>query len=159
MDEQRELWRVKVLIGSVIAFIACTIYSWQEVRYLFLGHTVQGSIARTMVETYRSGRFSTEKQRVRVHYAFVEKAGAPRTAESIESVDWTPPANNLIDVQYIPGTGQSRLPGHEAYIALVGFFGTLAFLGWRAVAFWIDFKKYEAARKRSDAARANAYLR
>lgn len=155
-DHNDESFRAGVWVVAIVAFIASTWYSWQELNYMASGQVATASITR-VIEVERRGRRGARWSELQVHYTFAETDGSKRDEYVTRDLDWTPPAAAAggapaIDVQYIPGKrGRSRFDGEHNALSLLFFFGSLAFVLVKSVLFFIEFNRYERERKAKEA--------
>lgn len=128
MDHEDEIQRFKSILIAGVVMLVAAYFSWQELKYRVWGKTAQATITRTF-EAERSGRRGRRRTVQVVEYTYSEEGGTPRTAQKDYSLgaDLPPPQ---FQVDYLPGEGVSRVMGDSNWIAVAGFFGGLAWLGY-----------------------------
>ncbi|WP_020472813.1 hypothetical protein [Zavarzinella formosa] len=135
MDSDNETARAKWLLGAAVVFLASGCVSWNELIYLLGGRNTQANVEKVF-EINRRGRFGLGGGRqLTVEYAFTEPDGTKRTGTDTVPMDWPPPVNGKIPVQYTAGEkGSSRLAGHVGWIGVTLFAlsaGSVAIFGYR----------------------------
>lgn len=117
------------MLFSGILFLMSAYASCIELKYLIWGEHTEATIVRAQKLTTSSGRRSVKV--MGVTYEFAEKDGTSRKDKMNMSLDWTPPADERLQIEYLPKTpGESRIPGERKYIFVIIFFGSLCVMGF-----------------------------
>ncbi len=106
-----EMQKVKWILAAGFVFLVSAFFSFNELRYLIWGKTVETRVQEKRIVENTSRRGGKVEQ-LRVAYQF-EDAGNRRSEYDMLPTDWPVPDEGNIAVQYIPGDpGSSRLAGH-----------------------------------------------
>lgn len=135
-----EMQKVKWILAAGFVFLVSAFFSFNELRYLIWGKTVETRVQEKRIVENTSRRGGKVEQ-LRVAYQF-EDAGNRRSEYDMLPTDWPVPDEGNIAVQYIPGDpGSSRLAGHWSRMWVVIFLLSIA-----ALAFFI----YRLAREANE---------
>lgn len=141
MDSEFEIKRLKWVLVGLVVFVVSAVFTYGEARYLLFGKSAPADVL-SIKEVQERGRRGRQKTLLEVRYEFDDVKGTVRQEQQRVSTTWTPPHDNVIDVQYIPGSpADSRIKGvgeHWVFPAL--FFASLAFLAFKGVQFWRFYK-------------------
>lgn len=119
------MWKFKLFCAAFGAFVISFWLSFQEFQYPLWGRTTEAAVNR-VYDRERAGRRSGGPERV-ASYSFQEAGAGNRDESTTVPLDWEPPSNGRVTVQYVPGAkNRSRIEGQRNTGALVVFFGSLA---------------------------------
>ena len=128
---------MKFLLAGIVIFIIATVQSCNETRYKIWGTTVQAtSFTKREVEHHSRRGYYVD---LLVQYQF-DDAGKVRKEEDSVSLDFAFPHPNAVTIQYIPGTEDSRISGHDQAWWIWVFLGSIGLLVWQCVKFWKFYK-------------------
>ncbi|MFN7021852.1 MAG: hypothetical protein ACK4WH_11065 [Phycisphaerales bacterium] len=141
MDADAELKRLKWVVIAFLVFVLSAVFSWREARYLVFGKTAKADVLS--IEQVRvTSRRLRERYALNVKYEFDDPASGVRRETQRVSINWRPPADKVINVQYIPASADSsRIVGigsNWVYPAI--FAASLGFLGFKGFQFWKFYK-------------------
>jgi hypothetical protein len=124
MEDETRRFKIMVFVG--LLFVLSAYSSCQEIKYSIWGKTAEATISSTQRMRMRRTRTVLV-----VRYEFTEESGAQRTDSMAQPLDWQPPADGKLSIDYLAGAkGESRLHGEWNFIA-VSFFlvmlGTMVF--------------------------------
>ena len=131
MDMDEEMGRLKVLLVDAIVFLISAFFSWRELKYIAFGKQADAKLVRTFESTEYARRGRTRQQRW-VEYQFTDASGAVRKESDSIPVSLEPLTGPTVHIQYLNGSpGSSRLPANSRRIALIFFFASLAYMGFK----------------------------
>lgn len=115
MEDDTRRFKIMLFVGML--FLVSTYCSCQEMKYAIWGKTAEATISRTQrMQMRRTGTVLV------VYYEFTEQGGAQRTDSMTRSLDWQPPADGKLVIDYLAGAeGKSRPHGEWNYIAVAFF--------------------------------------
>ena len=117
--------KLRLIMSCGLTFLLSAYISCEEFKYAISGRDAVATIERTVKANTTRGRATVKV--IGVRYSFVEEDGTAREDKMNMPVDWTPPADMQLQVQYVPGKpGMSRLAGEHQYVAVTICLGTLA---------------------------------
>ncbi len=130
IDQEAELARFKGLLVAGIVFLVSGCYAYSELKYAIWGQMADAKVIRAEQKS-TPGRRGRTHHVMRVEYEFAEANGTRRSEKDDVSVDWSPPGDGKISVQYIPGAEHSsRLEGQSHMFAVYLFLGCIVWLGY-----------------------------
>lgn len=128
MEHEDEIQRFKSILIAAGLMLVAAYFSWQELKFRVWGKTAEATVVRTFEATRSSRRGGRRTVQV-VEYRFFEDASTPRTVQVDYGLNEDLPEQRF-QVEYLPGEGVSRMAGQSNWIAIAGFFGGLAWLGY-----------------------------
>ena len=127
-------WRFRVLLFGIGLFAISGYYCFVETEYLVQGQSARAMVTSTKPTSDRRGRHARIN---RVEYRFAEPNGTQRSGSDHRPLDWTPPPNGRIVVEYTPGQdGRSRMAGSVNSRAILLFGGCLVVLAVFGIFLW-----------------------
>ena len=138
MDDDSESWKFVAGLVAVVAFIASTFFAWRELKYTLAGKTATATVEEvTDITVGRRRTVGLRHHDRNVHYHFRDAAGNDRRDVDWVPLNWLPPPNGTVTVQYLDDS--SRLAGNRNIVGLILFFvsGAVVLVGgylfWRHV--------------------------
>jgi hypothetical protein len=147
MDLEEETRLFKILLFFGLMFLVSTFFAYKELKYWLRGRTIKADLIEVR-ETTSSGR--RRQPMLVVEYGFTEPGATTRRRETDRvSVDWEPPTDKTVMVQYFPGTDDSRLAGHANVVAVVIFFASFAVTAFFVGRLWMEARQAVAEKHRA----------
>ena len=128
--------RIAVLGGGL--FVASAAVSIGELRYAIWGKPTTADFRNTVTHTNKCG----EPIQTSVHYVFKDDGGQKRRNHDSVALDWKPPADGKLRIEYVSGNfASSRLAGNRNFAMLWIFAGSMtvsivALVVGTCLAFW-----------------------
>jgi hypothetical protein len=125
VDRFRGTWMHRALAAAAVIFLISCFLSWQELGYLTRARKAEATILRVSKTSRHLWWLPVWEpilnRPVQVaDYEFADREGFHRKREAIFPLDWTPPANGKLMIEYLPGRFAGARPlGEHDYIAPV----------------------------------------
>jgi hypothetical protein len=121
---RRQIALARLAGAGMVLFVISGVITIGEIGYFLWGQTTTAEFKK--VQPVYDNRGPARMQSVK--YAFIDDDGHRRVERNRVPLDWKPPANGRLRIEYVPGTeGKSRLAGSRNDAMVYVFFGTLAF--------------------------------
>ncbi|MCG8405688.1 MAG: hypothetical protein MI923_10865 [Phycisphaerales bacterium] len=121
MYHETESRRFKYWVFAFLIFATCGWLSYQEMKYLIWGRTAEAQITTIRTVTIPRHRFHPSKDMFAVRYRWTDADDVVREDVMNRNLNWKQPADNIIRIEYLPGSKASRMEGERDYIALLIF--------------------------------------
>lgn len=136
IDDDIKKFRFILVVG--VLFLLSAVFSWGELKYALSGKSADAVVLQVK-QTREGGRRSSPK--LSVEYQFAEEGGASRREYDTMPLDWKPPQDRTVKVQYLAGSpDSSRLAGNGNMVWVYIFFGCLLALAVLLFRFWRFYK-------------------
>ena len=125
----------------LVFFVVNSYLSCQEVKYTFWGKTTEATIVSVTKGTEQRGygRYDRESVPIKgVRFAFNETDGSEREGVVNMPIDWEPPENQKLQIDYMPGDHwKTRIHGDTHYVRMTLFFGSgIGVVIWLCYLYW-----------------------
>ncbi len=118
MEDDTRRFKIMLFVGML--FLVSAYCSCQEMKYAIWGKTAEATITSTRPMVVSEGRRT--RRVLMVQYQFTEANGTERRDSTTRALDWQPPADGKLIIDYLAGVeGRSRPHGKWNYIAVAFF--------------------------------------
>ncbi len=130
-----KLWLIAGVLFCTAGYASCT-----EFKYALRGEQAEATVVKVR-KTREIRRHGQGREVLDVTFTFAEADGAERRETLHRPLDWTPPPDNLVAVQYLPGKKwQVRFASDRHYWPIVLFCACLAY--FVALFIWLSRQAY-----------------